>query len=91
MMTYLVIGICLLLLIIVVYISTKPISMGIEARRNIKDDSENDIGKNENLTDNDELDNEKSISDEIKKLNELKNKGILTEEEYKKAKDKILN
>tara|TARA_Y100001935_G_C17299944_1_gene508589 strand:+ start:381 stop:656 length:276 start_codon:yes stop_codon:yes gene_type:complete len=91
MMTYLVIGICLLLLIIVVYISAKPISMGIEARRNIKDDSENDIGKNENLTDNDELDNEKSISDEIKKLNELKNKGILTEEEYKKAKDKILN
>ena len=32
-----------------------------------------------------------SISDEIMKLNELKNKGILTEDEYKKAKDKILN
>ena len=32
MMTYLVVGICLFLLIIVIYISAKPIS-GIEARR----------------------------------------------------------
>ena len=41
------------------------------------------------------MDNENSnkdtISSEILKLNELKNKGVLTEEEYKKAKDKILN
>ena len=42
MMTYLVIGICLILLIIVVYISAKPISMGIEARRNIKENTETD-------------------------------------------------
>ncbi len=92
MMTYLVIGACLFLLIIVVYISAKPISMGIEARRNIKDNIKGDIEKNENLIDNNgEQYNDKSISDEIMKLNELKNKGILTEDEYKKAKDKILN
>ena len=91
MMTYLVIGLCLLLLIIVVYISAKPISMGIEARRNIKDNIKNENENNENLTDNYEPVNEKSISDEIIKLNELKNKGILTQEEYNKAKDKILN
>ena len=90
-MTYLVIGLCLLLLIIVVYISAKPISMGIEARRNIKDNIKNDIDNNENLTDYDVQDKEKSISNEIIKLNELKNKGILTEEEYKKAKDKLLS
>ena len=36
MMTYIVIGICLILLALVVYISAKPISDGIEARRNIK-------------------------------------------------------
>ncbi len=91
MMTYLVIGLCLLLLIIVVYISAKPISMGIEARRNIKDNIKNENENNEDLTDNYEQVNEKSISDEIIKLNELKNKGILTQEEYDKAKDKILN
>ena len=92
MMTYLVIGVCLFLLIIVVYISAKPISMGIEARRNIKDNIKGDIENTENLIDNnDEQFNNESISDEIMKLNELKNKGILTEDEYKKAKDKILN
>ena len=91
MMTYLVIGVCLLLLIIVVYISAKPISMGIEARRNIKDNIKNENENNEDLTDNYEEVNEKSISDEIIKLNELKDKGILTQEEYNKAKDKILN
>ena len=91
MMTYLVIGLCLLLLIIVVYISAKPISMGIEARRNIKDNIKNENENNENLIDNYEQVNEKSISDEIIKLNELKNKGILTQEEYNKAKDKILS
>ena len=90
-MTYLVIAVCLFLLIIVVYISAKPISMGIEARRNIKDNIKNDIDNNENLTDYDVQDKEKSISNEIIKLNELKNKGILTEEEYKKAKDKLLS
>ena len=91
-MTYIVISICIFLLLLVVYISAKPISMGIEARRNIKDNIKGDIENTENLIDNnDEQFNDESISDEIMKLNELKNKGILTEDEYKKAKDKILN
>ena len=90
MMTYLVIGLCLFLLVVVVYISAKPISMGIEARRNIKDDNNNTTENTDK--DYDEKDNNKiSISDEITKLNDLKNKGILSEEEYEKAKDKLIN
>ncbi len=90
MMTYLVIGLCLFLLIVVVYISAKPISMGIEARRNIKD-SFND--KEENSRDYYDKENtiDNSISDEIIKLKELKDKGILTDKEYVKAKEKLLN
>ncbi len=93
MMTYLVVGLCLFLLIIVIYISAKPISMGIEARRNIKDDPQDNSENNQNIPDyhDDENLNKDTISSEILKLNELKNKGVLTEEEYKKAKDKILN
>ena len=93
MMTYLVIGLCLFLLIIVIYISAKPISMGIEARRNIKDNPQDNSENNQNIPDyhDDENLNKDTISSEILKLNELKNKGVLTEEEYKKAKDKILN
>tara|TARA_B100001121_G_scaffold77330_1_gene68617 strand:+ start:249 stop:524 length:276 start_codon:yes stop_codon:yes gene_type:complete len=91
-MTYLVIGLCLFLLIIVIYISAKPISMGIEARRNIKDYPQDNSENKQNISDyDDEKLKKDTISDEIIKLNELKNKGVLTEEEYKKAKEKILN
>ena len=92
-MTYLVIGLCLLLLIIVVYISAKPISMGIEARRNIKDSLENSENNSQGFSkEHTEQELDKNlISDEILKLNDLKNKGLITEEEYKKAKEKIFN
>ncbi len=92
MLTYIVIGICILLLLLVVYISAKPISMGIEARRNIKD-SEKDGQLNDKNLDDSNIDNvsELKISDEISKLNDLKVKGILTEEEYNKAKKKLLD
>ena len=92
MMTYLVVGICLFLLIIVIYISAKPISMGIEARRNTKDNTENDEFNTQNISEsNEEVSKKQSLSSEIMKLNDLKNKGILTKEEYEKAKDKLLN
>ena len=91
MLTYIVIGICIFLLLLVVYISAKPISMGIEARRNIKD-SEKDGQLNDKNLDEPNIDDvsELKISDEISKLNDLKVKGILTEEEYNKAKKKIV-
>ncbi len=92
MMTYLVVGICLFLLIIVIYISAKPIGMGIEARRNLKDNTENDEYNTQNISEsNEEVLKKQSLSSEIMKLNDLKNKGILTKEEYEKAKDKLLN
>ena len=37
MLYYLVIGVCIFLLLAVIYISAKPISMGIEARRNLNE------------------------------------------------------
>ena len=93
MMTYLVIGLCIILLIVVIYISAKPISMGIEARRNLKDTPhENEENNQDELyNNNEEKINKDSISDEIIKLNDLKNKGLITEQEYEKAKDKLFN
>ena len=89
MINYIVIGICILLLLLVIFISAKPISMGIEARREIKDnkDPEHDeIQKSDETIKNENF----KISDEINKLNDLRVKGILTEEEYKSAKKKLL-
>ena len=91
MTTYLVIGTCLILLVIVIFIASKPISMGIEARRNIKkentEDQNDEVIYYEDLEKNQKI----SISEEILKLDKLKKEGILTEEEYIKAKQKIIN
>ena len=87
MINFIVIGICILLLLLVVYIAAKPISMGIEARRNLSD--KNNVNEmNDQATNNDNFQNyeNKSISDELIALNELKKKGVLSEEEYEKAK-----
>ena len=89
MISYIVIGICIILLLLVVYISAKPISMGIEARRNINVDSSNDDSHYDIEVSDKKDDN--NLYDEILKLEELNKKGILTDEEYKKAKKKLLD
>jgi len=93
MTNYLVIGICIFLLLAVIYISVKPISMGIEARRNIKDSNKEDI-IDEDLNKKESEDLEKSnnsLSDEIIKLKKLKEDGLLDENEFEKAKKKLLD
>ncbi|MDC2973909.1 SHOCT domain-containing protein [Candidatus Pelagibacter sp.] len=94
MIYYLVVGLCIFLLVLVIFIAAKPISMGIEARRNIKDNKTENFSNsvNSDYDDQENINLEKnSITDEIIKLNKLKNDGIITDEEYKKAKDKLLN
>ena len=93
MLSYLVIGLCIFLLFAVIYFSIKPISMGIEARRNIKNNVEDenfieDIDVSEVENNNDK---KVHISDEIIKLSKLKNEGVITEDEFKKAKNKLIN
>ncbi len=91
MTTYLVIGTCLILLVIVIFIASKPISMGIEARRNIKNEYTEEQNDEVVYDENFDKGREISISEEILKLDKLKKEGILTEEEYIKAKQKIIN
>ena len=94
MLNYLVIGLCLALLIAVIYFSIKPISMGIEARRNLKDTTPEDIDEISNHS-QEKLENENwdktYISEEIVRLNKLRNDGVLTEKEFEKAKEKLLS
>lgn len=94
MLNYLVIGLCLALLIAVIYFSIKPISMGIEARRNLKDTTPEDIDEISSNS-QEKLENENGdktyISEEIVRLNKLRNDGVLTEKEFEKAKEKLLS
>ena len=39
----------------------------------------------------DRLNDDQSLSDQLEKLNKLKESGVLTEEEFEKAKNKLLN
>ena len=94
MMSYLVIGLCIFLLLTVIIISIKPISMGIEARRDLKENLADKEGIDEDIIDEDKsksLNNDLSISDEIVKLNKLREDGVLSEEEYVRAKNKLLD
>ena len=90
MMTYIVISICIILLIIVIYISAKPISMGIEARRN----TSNINSEEANIIEEDKTEftpnqsEQINITDEITKLKNLKNEGVISNEEFEKAKKK---
>ena len=93
MLSYLVIGLCIFLLFAVIYFSVKPISMGIEARRNIKNNVEDENFSGDIDVSEVENNNDKKvhISDEIIKLSKLKNEGVITEDEFKKAKNKLIN
>ena len=70
--------------------------MGIEARRNIKENSNNeelDINGEKSISENDKNLKIKdiSISDELIKLNKLKEQGILSADEYERAKKKLIS
>ena len=68
MISYIVIGICILLLLLVIYISAKPISMGIEARREIQDQKSNNKSRDLNYSSDIEEDitnSKTNLSDEI--------------------------
>ena len=92
MLNYIVFGIALIIFAIVIIISAKAISRGIEAKQNMKDKSDDEkIGISE-IEENANISKSNSnLIDQINDLNKLKEQGIISDEEFKKAKDKILN
>ena len=92
MLNYLVFGIAIIIFAIVLIISGKAISRGIEAKQNMKPKSEDEkidvseTKENANITNSNP-----NLADQINDLNKLKEKGIISNEEFKKAKEKILN
>tara|TARA_B100000035_G_scaffold178400_1_gene152135 strand:+ start:972 stop:1250 length:279 start_codon:yes stop_codon:yes gene_type:complete len=92
MLNYLVFVIAGVIFITVLVITGKAISRGIEAKqnqKNISDDEISDLNESNLATNN--TNSNTTISDQINDLNRLKEQGALTEEEFRKAKEKILN
>ena len=71
------------ILIFVFYMGGSAIMTGFKAKMQNKNDDED-------ITPGNVINNNSSVSDELTKLNDLKNKGILTQEEFEKAKAKLL-
>ena len=71
----------------VLYLGVSAIMKGSEAKSALKEEA--------NLKNNDEnessLDDKKNLSEEIDKLNNLLKDGVLTQEEFEKAKKKLLD
>ena len=69
----------------VLYLGANAIMKGFSAKE------ANRSEKDETTLDNDYSSDKEQLSNELSKLNELLQSGVLTQEEFQKAKDKILN
>ena len=86
-------GLVIPILFFVLYLGTRAIMSGVSAKQaNQANKDENEIDENEiDENNNEESNTEKSLSNELEKLNELRESGVLTQEEFEKAKNKLLN
>ena len=69
----------------VLYLGVNAIMKGTEAKNALKEEENLKNDENENFSDN-----KKNLSEELDKLNNLLKDGVLTQEEFEKAKNKIL-
>ena len=69
----------------VLYLGINAIMKGTEAKNALKKEEKLNNDENENLPEN-----KKNLSEELDKLNNLLKDGVLTQEEFEKAKNKIL-
>ena len=92
MLNYLVFVIAIIIFATVIIISGKAISRGIEAKQNMKNKSEDEkIAISDPEEDANISKSNPNLIDQINDLNKLKEQGVISDEEFKKAKDKILN
>ena len=70
----------------VLYLGVSAIMKGSEAKSALKQEANLKDDEIENS-----LDNKKNLSEELDKLNNLLKDGVLTQEEFEKAKKKILD
>ena len=70
----------------VLYLGVSAIMKGSQAKSALKEEANLKNDENE-----DSLDNKKNLSEEIDKLNNLLKDGVLTQEEFEKAKKKLLD
>ena len=71
------------ILVFVLSIAVKAITRGVEAKQIIKDEKKSDLDSEKNIQN-------LEVVDQIKELKNLHEKGVLSDDEFRKAKEKIL-
>ena len=79
-------GLVIAIFAFVLYLGVSAIMKGSQAKSALKEEANL---KNDELENS--LDNKKNLSEEIEKLNNLLKDGALTQEEFEKAKKKLLD
>ena len=79
-------GLVIAIFAFVLYLGVSAIMKGSEAKSALKEEANLKNDEFENS-----LDNKKNLSEEIDKLNNLLKDGVLTQEEFEKAKKKLLD
>ena len=79
-------GLVISIFAFVLYLGVSAIMKGSQAKSALKEEANL---KNDELENS--LDNKKNLSEEIEKLNNLLKDGALTQEEFEKAKNKLLD
>ena len=74
-----------IILAFVLSIAVKAITRGVEAKQTLKEEKNFQLNKEESKISNIE------IVDQLKELKELNDKGVISNDEFQKAKEKILN
>ena len=71
------------ILVFVLSIAVKAITRGVEAKQIIKDEKNFDLESEKSIQNSE-------VVDQIKELKNLHEKGVLNDDEFRKAKEKIL-
>ncbi len=74
-----------IILVFVLSIAVKAITRGVEAKQTLKEEKNLQLNKEENEISNIEIVNQ------LKELKDLNDKGVISNDEFQKAKEKILN
>ena len=79
-------GLVISIFAFVLYLGVNAIMKGTEAKNALKEQANLKNEENENF-----FDNKNNLSEELDKLNNLLKDGVLTQEEFEKAKKKLLD
>ena len=80
-------GLVIPIMAYVLYLGGMAIMNGFKSKEANRAEKEEDEIKNDEINSDQQI----NLSEELSKLNDLKEKGIISQEEFEKAKNKLLN